>query len=219
MQTYSKRAGRCRFSWRRGSKSPKKQEADEGETLLHNPGVKSWRRSSMLSWAKLVRDRIPETMREQGKDFQLRVLAKDELQAALMAKFAEECQEVYESPTNEDLVEELADVCEVLEAVSSIEEGVLDGSEPRQHLLPNLHAHATSCSLQDAKAALAQMAAQVLAGSDWHAFVAEYAKIKLLMASLIDASGLDIESIEAKRIHKKQVRGGFHHGMFVSVAT
>ena len=67
---------------------------------------------------KLVRDLIPDLIRQSGRAVEVRYLTGDELIAALGAKLIEEAQEaaaVVHSRT--DLVEELADVREVIAAL------------------------------------------------------------------------------------------------------
>jgi len=65
---------------------------------------------------KLVRDRIPEIIRAQGGDPQVRVLAEDELLPALTAKLIEEAREAHDADADH-LLEELADIREVLLAI------------------------------------------------------------------------------------------------------
>lgn len=63
---------------------------------------------------KLVRDRIPEIMREQGKDPEVERISGERLRLALKDKLVEEAGEVRQA---EDIVEELADVLEVVDAL------------------------------------------------------------------------------------------------------
>ena len=68
----------------------------------------------MIHYDKLVRDRIPEIIREAGKVPVTRfVTDKMELQLRLIDKLAEEMQEYRESAS----VEEIADILEVLQAL------------------------------------------------------------------------------------------------------
>jgi predicted house-cleaning noncanonical NTP pyrophosphatase (MazG superfamily) len=71
-----------------------------------------------VSYNKLVRDRIPEIIRSGGEKPVARVFGADEYKAALLAKLAEEAQEVREAPA-EELAAELADVLEVLQAIAT----------------------------------------------------------------------------------------------------
>ena len=69
---------------------------------------------------KLVRDRIPEIIRESGREPQIRYLVGGELLVALGKKLVEEAQEAAEAIScRKDLVEELADVREVMTALMS----------------------------------------------------------------------------------------------------
>ena len=67
---------------------------------------------------KLVRDLIPDLIRQSGRTVEVRYLTGDELIAALGAKLVEEAQEAAEVVhSRTDLVEELADVREVIAAL------------------------------------------------------------------------------------------------------
>lgn len=67
---------------------------------------------------KLVRDLIPDLIRQSGRTVDVRYLAGDELLAALGAKLVEEAKEAAVVVRRRaDLVEELADVREVIAAL------------------------------------------------------------------------------------------------------
>ncbi len=67
---------------------------------------------------KLVRDLIPDLIRQSGRTIEVRYLTGDELMAALGAKLIEEAKEAAEAVrSRKDLVEELADVHEVIAAL------------------------------------------------------------------------------------------------------
>lgn len=63
---------------------------------------------------KLVRDKIPEIIRADGKQLKHRILNDEEHLEALLKKLEEECKELIEAKN----VEELADVHEVLIALA-----------------------------------------------------------------------------------------------------
>lgn len=66
---------------------------------------------------KLVRDKIPDVIRADGRTPHTRVLNDDaEYLSALFAKLAEECAELRENPC----VEEAADMLEVLRAIGDM---------------------------------------------------------------------------------------------------
>lgn len=67
-----------------------------------------------FSMKKLGRDKIEEFFESQGVIPHVRTLDKDELIAALKQKLLEESQEVFCSTDFENLIEELADVREVI---------------------------------------------------------------------------------------------------------
>lgn len=68
---------------------------------------------------KLIRDRIPEIIRESGKtDADIRVATSDEEYLAfLLRKMIEESVELQNAPQEGNLPEELADVCELIESI------------------------------------------------------------------------------------------------------
>ena len=64
----------------------------------------------MKQYNKLVRDKIPEIMESQGKNFSTRILNEDEYRIELNRKLQEEVKEYIE----DNNVEELADIVEVV---------------------------------------------------------------------------------------------------------
>ncbi|QSO55437.1 nucleoside triphosphate pyrophosphohydrolase [Alicyclobacillus curvatus] len=67
----------------------------------------------MITYNKLVRDRIPDIIKQNGEQCVVRVLDDDEYLAMLNVKLGEELKEYLESGD----VEELADLAEVMWAV------------------------------------------------------------------------------------------------------
>jgi predicted house-cleaning noncanonical NTP pyrophosphatase (MazG superfamily) len=67
---------------------------------------------------KLIRDRLPGVMRKAGLTVFDRTLAPDEYQAALRQKLMEEAVEARDAETPAALLEELADVTEVILALA-----------------------------------------------------------------------------------------------------
>lgn len=65
---------------------------------------------------KLIRDRIPEIIRHAGGECKVKTLSKSEYQQALLNKLVEEAQEAAQADS-EHLVEELADIYEVIDAI------------------------------------------------------------------------------------------------------
>ena len=66
---------------------------------------------------KLVRDSIPEIIRQHGDTCQTEVMTESEFQLALRQKIVEEAQEVMQTTTHSELVRELADLYEVVETL------------------------------------------------------------------------------------------------------
>jgi len=78
---------------------------------------------------KLVRDRIPEIVSTQGATYTVRLLDDAEFRSALLAKIQEEAVEAAEATDDQHLVEELADVLEVVHALAAGLVGGLDNVE------------------------------------------------------------------------------------------
>lgn len=72
--------------------------------------------SSKTFQNKLVRDRIPEIIRQSGRECGVETMDEEEFRQALRAKLVEEAQEAA-AAIDADLVTELADLCEVMDAL------------------------------------------------------------------------------------------------------
>lgn len=68
----------------------------------------------MKIYNKLIRDRIPEIIEEDGNECEIRVLGDKEYREELNKKLQEELKEYYESGE----VEELADIAEILYTIA-----------------------------------------------------------------------------------------------------
>jgi predicted house-cleaning noncanonical NTP pyrophosphatase (MazG superfamily) len=66
---------------------------------------------------KLVRDRIPEIIRKEGKEAEVIVLNDEQYLVELKAKLIEEATEVSMCKKREEILAELADVREVMDAL------------------------------------------------------------------------------------------------------
>ncbi len=75
---------------------------------------------------KLVRDNIPNIIQGNGESPVVRVLDEDEYKSELEKKLGEEYQEVLETTTVEDRIEELADMLEIIMALADIHGKSLD---------------------------------------------------------------------------------------------
>lgn len=69
---------------------------------------------------KLVRDNIPSIIKNKGETPIIRELSEEEYKKELEKKLYEEYKEVI-SATNDDRVEELADMLEVMKALANLE--------------------------------------------------------------------------------------------------
>lgn len=68
---------------------------------------------------KLIRDRIPEIIQENGKECSVEIMDTHEYRQALLDKLIEEANEIAQAEP-QDLTSELADIYEVLEAIESV---------------------------------------------------------------------------------------------------
>ena len=68
------------------------------------------------NYNKLVRDRIPDIIRSEGRDCATEIMTESDYRRALVQKLVEEAQEVGDAPPDM-LVTELADLLEVFDAV------------------------------------------------------------------------------------------------------
>jgi len=74
---------------------------------------------------KLVRDKIPEIIKSNGEEPITRILDDEEYKNALEEKLYEEYNEVITS-SNENRIEELADMLEIIKALAIVEGKTLD---------------------------------------------------------------------------------------------
>lgn len=72
----------------------------------------------MPVYNKLVRDRIPEIIESTGKKFSTRILDNDEYIKELKKKSFEELEEYVSTTSDEDALEELADLLEIIHALA-----------------------------------------------------------------------------------------------------
>ena len=78
-----------------------------------------------MSYNKLVRDNIPNIIKNNGQEPITRILSNEEYKSELEKKLLEECNEVLLS-MGSNRIEELADVLEVIIALSKVEGKTLD---------------------------------------------------------------------------------------------
>ena len=75
---------------------------------------------------KLVRDKIPEIIENDGEIVFTHVLSDAEYRLELYKKLNEECMEVATSTSTKETLEELADVLEVLRSIAELEGSQFD---------------------------------------------------------------------------------------------
>lgn len=70
---------------------------------------------------KLVRDNIPEIIRKNGGEPYTRILSDEEYKKELEKKLYEEYNEVLNTSSKEERIEELADMLEIISALAKVE--------------------------------------------------------------------------------------------------
>jgi predicted house-cleaning noncanonical NTP pyrophosphatase (MazG superfamily) len=73
----------------------------------------------MITWNKLVRDRVPEIIEASGTTAATRVLDPDNFRTALLEKLREETEELIRAEEDE-MANEAADVLEVVETLCEL---------------------------------------------------------------------------------------------------
>ena len=76
---------------------------------------------SLTVYQKLISDNIPQFFAKPNKIFNTNILSNSEFKIALKQKLIEESQELLKSDNRNDLINELADVIEVLNYIKSSE--------------------------------------------------------------------------------------------------
>ena len=76
----------------------------------------------MTIYNKLIRDKIPEIIKNNNKQCEIKKLSVREYKQSLKNKLLEEVYEVLEANNTKDLIDEIADVYEVLSAIIQVYE-------------------------------------------------------------------------------------------------
>ena len=81
----------------------------------------------MLIHNKLVRDKIPQIIRESGKTPVTKILNQKEYITELRKKSQEELQEYLSAETDQEALEELADLLEIIHALAKVHGSTIEG--------------------------------------------------------------------------------------------
>ncbi|WLR47496.1 nucleoside triphosphate pyrophosphohydrolase [Halobacillus litoralis] len=88
----------------------------------------------MTKHNKLVRDHIPNLLRDSGKNIRTRTLNKKEYDDSLKHKLKDEVEEYFNTDENKDSLTKLADLLEVIHALSYTHGATIEELEHiRQH--------------------------------------------------------------------------------------
>lgn len=83
----------------------------------------------MPTYNKLVRDLIPQVIEGTGKKFSTKILNDEEYIKELKRKIFEELEEYVTAESNEDAIEELADLLEIIHALAEYHGGSIEQVE------------------------------------------------------------------------------------------
>lgn len=81
---------------------------------------------------KLIRDKIPDFLNSRDIQFSKRVMEQDEFIQRLKNKLMEESKEVVDASSQDELVEEIADVLEVLHTLLKVNNLTLKNAEQKR---------------------------------------------------------------------------------------
>jgi predicted house-cleaning noncanonical NTP pyrophosphatase (MazG superfamily) len=74
----------------------------------------------MPTYNKLIRDKIPQIIDKEGKSYTLRTLSNEEYVVELKTKLGEELKEYLSAADDTNAVEELADLLELVQTLSTV---------------------------------------------------------------------------------------------------
>lgn len=83
----------------------------------------------MVIHNKLVRDKIPQIIENSGKNPIIKTLDQDTFLTELRKKANEELNEYLSAKTNEDAIEELADLLEIIHSLAEIHDSSIEEIE------------------------------------------------------------------------------------------
>ena len=86
----------------------------------------------MITYNKLIRDKIPEIIEKTGKKYETRVLTNEEYDKALKKKLIEEAKELSEAKSDKEIIDELADVKELFDTIRKNHDISMKQIEKRQ---------------------------------------------------------------------------------------
>jgi predicted house-cleaning noncanonical NTP pyrophosphatase (MazG superfamily) len=98
---------------------------------------------------KLIRSNLPERMKKEGVALFGRHLTDEEFAKELKNKLVEEASEVRETESREDLIKELADVMEVIEALTSLHDITKEEIEKERLLKGQTNGHFLAANFVD----------------------------------------------------------------------
>lgn len=83
----------------------------------------------MITYNKLVRDKIPEIIANDNKKLLTKILDDEEYSIELKKKLQEELEEYLNASTDQEALEELADMLEIIQALALLHNADIDKVE------------------------------------------------------------------------------------------
>ncbi|UFU00752.1 nucleoside triphosphate pyrophosphohydrolase [Radiobacillus kanasensis] len=83
----------------------------------------------MPTYNKLVRDKIPKIISESGKQYTIETIQEKDYDRLLKEKFWEETKELMDAATQEEFLQEAADILEVLHALIKLNDATVEQVE------------------------------------------------------------------------------------------
>jgi len=73
-----------------------------------------------IYYNKLIRDKIPDKIKNKGSALEIRELSDEEFEKELIKKVEEEASGLQKAESREDFISEIADVMDILEAIKRL---------------------------------------------------------------------------------------------------
>lgn len=83
----------------------------------------------MIEYHKLVRDKIPEIIKNSGKEAVTTILSDEDYKVELRKKANEELTEYLQATSDKESIEELADLLEIIHSLAAVHGSTFDDLE------------------------------------------------------------------------------------------
>lgn len=157
---------------------------------------------------KLVRDRIPEIIESKGENPVTHTVEGEEFKNALKRKLIEELREVVSAGTPQDMLEEIADMMEIIRAI------VANYKSTFFEIVAQLDPLDTNIS-EDALIPELENVVESLLSAPEEEVLTKVAELLRIFNALAISQGASFEQLVEIMEQKKQKRGGFDKGIIL----